>query len=136
VYGNGQTEFTLLIALAAQRKEPKTLAGCETKNWSRNRHQRRCLVIIPPECAPHRPDSGNADGNTKSGIGCIFADVPREMRQPDARIQRYPVGCFVLIFDKDRFLVSPRCDSLLDRGIAPIRRHDAEELVVVLSENL
>ena len=104
---NGQTEFVLFIALAAQRQEAESLLGSLLEQRTIYGEQWRGLVVAPVESAQNPVEARNADGGADPRIDGIFADGRAEMREPHSAVQGQPAGELVLIFQEKRFHVSP-----------------------------
>src|SRR5882762_3082195 len=83
---DAQSEFTLFIALAMQRREPTIKRGALFQKRSGDGKQRRRLVVPSPEGPGYPLQLGNLDRRSDPRVGRIFDNT----RKPGTRGYRAP----------------------------------------------
>src|SRR4029077_19321772 len=126
---NRQSEFMLFIALAPQRQETESLLGGVVQQRTIHREQRRGLIVTSVEPTQDPVEARYSDSGPDPGIDRIFADGRTEMSEPHSAVDGQPTGELVLIFQKQRFHISPNQLALSERRIAAIAGDNSKELI-------
>src|SRR5262249_8021840 len=116
--------------------EIEALFSGDLQQWTRNRQQRRRLVVTSVESARYPVELGNPNRRAYPRVSRILADRPAEMRQADTPVQRQPAGGSELILQEARFHVSPQRLAMAQRRSAAVTGNDSEELVIALAKHL